>query len=161
MLSFKPAFPLSSFTFIKKLFSSYSLTAIRLVSSAYLELLLFLPAILIPACASYSLAFHVMYSACKLKGKGDKGQVIWYSYLFKNFPQFVVIHTVKGFSIVNEAKIDISQELFCFFDDSADVSNLICGSSALSKSSFDIWKFIVHVLLKPGLENLEHYFASM
>ena len=87
--------------------------------------------------------------------------MVWYSHLLKNFPQFVVIHTVKGFSIVNEAKIDISQELFCFFDDSADVGNLTSCSCAFSKFSLNIWKFMVHVLLKPGLENFEHYFASM
>ena len=85
----------------------------------------------------------------------------WYSHLFKNFPQFVVIHTVKGFGIVNEAEVDVFMELSCFFDDPADVGNLISGSSDFSKSSFNIWKFMVHVLLKPGLENFEHYFTSM
>ena len=79
----------------------------------------------------------------------------------KNFPQFVVIHTVKGFGIVNKAEIDVFLELSCFFDDSADVGNLISGSSALSKSTLNIWKFMVHVLLKHGLENFEHSFASM
>ena len=79
----------------------------------------------------------------------------------QNFPQFVVIHTVKGFSIVNEAKIDISQELFCFFDDPAEIGNLISDSSAFSKTSLNIWKVTVQVLLKPGLENFEHYFARM
>jgi len=87
--------------------------------------------------------------------------VIWYSYLLKNFPQFVVIHTVKGFGIVNKAEVDVFLELSCFFDDAIDVGNLISGSSAFSKSSLNIWKFTVHVLLKPGLENFEHYFASM
>ena len=72
-----------------------------------------------------------------------------------------MVHTVKGLGIVNKAEVDVFLELSCFFDDSADVSNLICGSSALSKSSFDIWKFIVHVLLNPGLENFEHYFTSV
>ena len=91
----------------------------------------------------------------------EAGQVVWYSQLLKNFPQFVVIHTVKGFGIVNKAEIDLFLELSCFFDDPADVSNLISGSSAFSKSSLNIWKFTVHVLLKPGLENFEHYFASM
>ena len=79
----------------------------------------------------------------------------------KNFPQFVVIQTVKGFGILSKAEIDVFLELSCFFDDSADVSNLISGSSAFSKSNWNIWKFSVHVLLKPGLENFERYFASM
>ena len=87
--------------------------------------------------------------------------MVWYSHLFKNFPQFVVIHTVKGFSVVNEAKIDVFLELSCFFDDPADVGNLISGSSSFSKSSLNIWKFMVHVLLKPQLENFERYFASV
>ena len=83
------------------------------------------------------------------------GQVVWYSQLFDNFPQFDVIHIVKGFGIVNKAEVDIFLELSCFFDDLTDVGNLISGSSAFSKSSFNIWKFMVHVLLKPGLENFE------
>ena len=83
----------------------------------------------------------------------EAGQVIWYSHLFKNFPQFAVIHTVKGFGIVNKAEIDVFLELSCFFHDLADVGNLISGSSAFSKTSLNIWKFTVHVLLKPGLEN--------
>jgi len=91
----------------------------------------------------------------------ETGQVIWYSHLIQNFPQFVVIHTVKGFGIVNKAEIDVFLELSCFCDDPADVGNLISGSSAFSKTSLNIWKFMVHILLKPGLENLEHYFTSM
>ena len=87
--------------------------------------------------------------------------VVWYSHLFKNFLQFVVIHTVKGFGIVNKAEVDVFLELSRFFDDRTDVGNLISGSSAFSKPSLNIWKFMVHVLLKPGLENFEHYFASM
>ena len=87
--------------------------------------------------------------------------MVWYSHLLKNFPQFVVIHTVKGFGIVNKAEIDVFLELSHFFDDPADVDNLISGSSAFSKTSLNIWKLIVHVLLKPGLENFEHFFASM
>ena len=87
--------------------------------------------------------------------------MVWYSHLFKTFPQFVVIYTVKGFGIVNKAKVDVFLELYCFFCDSADVGNLISGFSAFSKSSLNIWKFLVHILLKPGLENFEHYFASV
>ena len=87
--------------------------------------------------------------------------MVWYSQLFKKFPQFAVIHTVKDFSIVNKAEIDVFLELSCFFGDPADVGNLISGSSAFSKSSLNIWKFTVHVLLKLGLENFEHYIASV
>ena len=153
MLSLKPTFSLSSFTFIKRLFSSSLLSAIRVVSSVYLRLLVFLPAILIPACASSNLAFHMRYFAYKLNNQGDNiqpwhtpfccsmhisnccfltciqisqeaGQVVWYSHLL-NFPQFVVIHTVKGFGIINKA--DVFLELFCFFYDPVDVGNLISG----------------------------------
>ena len=149
MLSFKPTFSLSSSTFIKRLFSSSSLSAIRVVSSAYLRLLIFLLAILIPVCASSSLAFHMIYSAYRLNKQGNKtaltysfpnlepilcymsnsnycfliciqisqeaGKVVWYSHLLKNFPLFFVIHTVKGFCIVNKADIDVFLELSCFF----------------------------------------------
>ena len=87
--------------------------------------------------------------------------MVWYSHLFLNFPQFIVIHTVKGFGIVNKAEIDIFVELCCFFDDPVDVGNLISGSSAFSKTILDIRKFTVHILLKPGLENFEHYFARV
>ena len=87
--------------------------------------------------------------------------MVWYSHLFKYFLQFVVIHTVKGFGVVNKAKVDVFLELSCFFDDPVDVGNLIAGSSAFSKSSLNIWKFTVHILLNPGLENFEHYFASV
>ena len=87
--------------------------------------------------------------------------MVRYSHLLKNFPQFVVIHTVKGFGIVNKAEVDVFLECFCLFDDPIDVDNLISGSSAISKSSLNVWKFTVHVLLKPGLENFEHYFTSM
>ena len=85
--------------------------------------------------------------------------MVWYAHLLENFPQFVVIHTVKGFGIVNKAEVDVFMELSCFFDDLTDVGNLISGSSAFLKSSLNIWTFTVHVLLKPGLENFEHYFA--
>ena len=91
----------------------------------------------------------------------EAGKVVWYSHLFKNFPEFVVIHTVKGFGIVSKAEVDVFLKLFCFFYDPMDVGNFISGSSAFSKSSLNIWKFTVHVLLKPGLENFEHYFTSM
>ena len=87
--------------------------------------------------------------------------MIWYSHQFRNFPLFVVIHTVKSFGVVNEAEVDIFLELSCFYYDPVDIGNLISGSSAFSKSSMNIWKFLVHVLLKPGLENFEHYFASL
>ena len=90
-----------------------------------------------------------------------QGKVVWYSHLLKNFPQFVVIHTVKGFGIVNRAEVDVFLELSCFFDGPADVGNLISGFFAFSKRSLNIWNFSVHLLLKPDLENFEHYFASM
>ena len=87
--------------------------------------------------------------------------MVCYSHLLKNFPQFAVIHTVKTFDIVNKAKVDVFLEFSCFFDNLVDVGNLISDSSAISKSSLNIWKFTVHILLKPGLENFEHYFASV
>ena len=87
--------------------------------------------------------------------------MVWYSHLFKNVPQFIVIHRVKGFGIVDKAEIDVFLELSCFFDDPAGAGNLISGSSAFSKSSLNIWKFTVHILLKDGLENFEHYFTSV
>ena len=83
--------------------------------------------------------------------------MVWYSHLLKNFPQFIVIHTVKGFDLVNKAEIDIFLEVSCFFDDPVDVSSLISGSPAFSETSLNICKFTVHILLKPGLENFEHY----
>ena len=91
----------------------------------------------------------------------EAGQVVWYSHLFQNFPQSIVIHTVKGFGIVSKAEIDVFLELSCFFHDPADVGNLISCSSAFSKSSLNIREFTVHLLLKSGLENFEHYFTSM
>ena len=109
------------------------------------------------------LLFHVWFccflTCIQISQEAD--QVVWYSHLLKNFPQFVVIHTVKGFGVVNKTEIDIYRELSCFLHDPADDGDLISGSSAFSKSSLNIWKFTVHVLLKPGLENFEHYFASM
>ena len=165
MLSFKPTFSLL-FHFHQEALSSSSLSAIRVVSSAYLRLLIFLPTILIPACASSNPAFLKMYSAYKLNKQGDNiqlwctlclfgtslwfhfltcmqisqeaGKLVWYSHLFQNFPQ---IHTVKGFGIVNKAEIDVFLELSCFFDDAVDIGNLISDSSAFSKTSLNIWKF--------------------
>ena len=86
--------------------------------------------------------------------------MVWYSHLFKNFPQFIVIHTVKGFGVVNKTEVDFFLELSCFFDDLTYLGNLISGSSAFSKTTLSVWMFMVHILLKPGLENCEHYFAS-
>ena len=91
----------------------------------------------------------------------EAGQVVWYSHLFQNFSQFVVIHTVKGFGIANKAEIDVFLEFFCFFDDTTEVGNLISGSSAFSKTSLNIWKFTAHLLFKPGLETFEHYFTGV
>ena len=155
MLSFKPAFPLFFFSFIKRLFSSPLLSAIRVVSFVYLRLLIFLPAILIPACTSSSPVFCMMYSACKLNKKGDNIQpwgtpfpiwkqsivpclvltvACWFVYRFLRWQirwssipiswgifQFVMIHTVKGFGVVNKAEVDVFLELSCFFDDPMDV----------------------------------------
>ena len=179
-----------SFTFNNRLFSSYLVSAIRVVSFAYLRLLIFLPAILIPACASPSPAFFLVYSAYKLNKQGDSIQpwrnpfliwdwsvvpclvltvASWSAYRFlrrlvrwSGIPislrifQFVVVHTVKSFGIVNEAEVDGLLEFSCFFYDPMNVGSLISGSSAFSKSSLYIWKFSVCVLLKPSLENFEH-----
>ena len=87
--------------------------------------------------------------------------MVWYSDLFQNFPQFVVIYTVRVFGVANKAEVDVFLELSCFFHDPVDVGNLISGSSAFSKTSLNIWKFTGHLLLKPGLENFEHYFTSV
>ena len=112
-----------------------------------------------PVCCSISGSNCCFLTSIQISQ--ETGQVVWYSHLFKNLPQFVVIHTVKGFGVVNNAEIDVFLELSCFVDDPIDVGNLISGSSAFSKSSLNIWKFTIHVLLKPGLENFEHYFASV
>ena len=111
-----------------------------------------------PVCCSMS-SSHCHFLTC-IQISQEAGQVDWYSHLLKNFPQFIVIHTVKGFGIFNKAEIDVFLELSCFFDDSVDVGNLISGSSAFSKTSLNIRKFTVHIWLKPGLENFEHYFTS-
>ena len=112
-----------------------------------------------PVCCSMS-SSNCCFLTCIQISQGA-GQVVWYSHLLKNFPQCIVIHTVKGFGIVNKAERDVFLELSCFFHDPADVGNLISVSSAFSKTSLNIWKFMVHVLLKPGLENSEHYFTSV
>ena len=112
-----------------------------------------------PVCFSMS-SFNCCLLTC-IQISQEAGKVVWYSHLLKNFPQFVVIHTVKDFSVINEAEVDIFLEFFCFFCDPIHVGNLISGSSALYESTLNIWKFSVHVLLNPGLENFEHYFASV
>ena len=113
-----------------------------------------------PVCCSMS-SSNCCFLTC-IQVSLEAGPVVWYSHLLKNFPQFIVIHTVKGFGIVNKAEIDVFLELSCFFHDPAvHVGNLISGSSAFSKSSLNIWKFMVQVLLKPDLENFDHYFASV
>ena len=112
-----------------------------------------------PVCC-YTSSSNCCFLTC-IQISQEAGQVVWYSHLFKNFPWFVVIHTVKGFGIVNKAEVDVFLELSCFFNDPTDIDNLISGSFAFSKSSFNIWKFTFHVLLKAGLENFEHYFASL
>ena len=119
-----------------------------------LDVLLFLLGTSLVPCSVLTVASFIQVSQ-------EAGQVVWYSHLLKNFPQFIVIHTVKDFGIVNKAEIDVFLELSCFFDDPGDVGNLISGSSAFSETSLNIWKFTVHVLLKPGLENFDLYFASM
>ena len=172
MLSFKPAFH-SPLTFIKRLLSSSSLSAIRVVSSPYsdfsrqswFQLMLhptqhftwctlhisWISRVTNPVCCSMSVS-NCCFLTC-IQVSQEAGKVVWYSHLLKNFPQFVVIYTVKGFDTVNKAEIDVFLELPCFFHDPTVVGNLISGSSAFSKISLNIWKFMVHVLLKPGLEN--------
>ena len=112
-----------------------------------------------PVCCSVS-SYNCCFLTC-IQLSQEAGQVVWYFYLSQNFPQFIVIHTVKGFGIVDKAEIDVFLELSCFFHDPVDVGNLISGSSAFSKTTLNIWKFMVHVLLKPGLENFENCFTSV
>ena len=112
-----------------------------------------------PVCCSMS-SSNCCFLTC-IQISQEAGNVVWYSHLLKNFPQFVVIHTVKGFCIVNKAEIDIFLELSCFLDDPSNVGNLISGSSAFSRTSLNVWKLSVLVLLKPSLENFQHYFASV
>jgi len=114
---------------------------------------------LVPVCCSMSRSNHCFLICIQISQ--EVGQMVWYSHLFQNFPEFVVIHTIKGFGIVDKAIVDVFLELSCLFNDLTDVGNLIFGSSAFSKSSLNIWKFMVHVLLKPRLENFEHYFTSV
>ena len=112
-----------------------------------------------PVCCSMS-SSNCCFLTC-IQVSQEAGQVVWYSHLSQNFPQFIVIHTVKGFGIVNKAEIDVFLELSCFFYDPVDVGNLISGSSAFLKPRLCIWKFSIHILLKPGFGNFQHYFASM
>ena len=112
-----------------------------------------------PICCSMSNS-NCCFLTC-IQVSQEAGQLVWYSHLFKNFPQFVVIHTVEGFGRVNKAEIDAFLELSCVFENPTDVGNLISGISAFSKTSLYIWKFLVQVLLKPGLGNFEHYFTSI
>ena len=112
-----------------------------------------------PICCSMSNS-NCCFLTC-IQISQEAGQAVWYSHLFKNFPQFVVIHTIKGFGIVNKAEVDILLELSCFCDDPVDVGNLISGYSAFSKLSVNTWKLTVNVLLKTGLENFEHHFDSV
>ena len=121
-----------------------------------LEVLLFLFG---PVCCSMW-SSNCCFLTC-IEVSQEAGQVVWYFHFLQNFSQFIVIHTVKGIGIVNKAEIDVFLELSCFFDDPADVGNLISDSSAFSKTSLNIWKFTVHTLLKRGLENFEHYFTSV
>ena len=111
-----------------------------------------------PVCFSMS-SSNCCFMAC-IQISQEASQVVWYSHLFQDSLQFTVIHTVKVFGIVNKAEVDVFLKPSCLFDDPKDVGNLISGSSAISKSSLNLWKFLVHILLKPGLENFEHYFAK-
>ena len=111
-----------------------------------------------PVCCSMCSSNFAYWPAYRFQ---ETGKVVWYSHLFKNFPQFVVIHIVKGFGIVNKAEVDVFLGLSCLFNDPADVRNLISGSSAFSKASLNILKFMVHILSKAGLKNFKHYFASV
>ena len=186
MLSFKPVFSFSSFTLIKRFFSSSSLSAIRVVS-AYPRLLVFLPSTLIPACDLSSPAFLMMCSVYRLNKQSDNkqtcnipfsilqiscsiqgsnccflthiqvsqetGKMVWYSHSFKSFWQFIMNHTVKDFGIVNETEVNVFLESPRFLHDPLNVDNMISGSSSFSKLSSDIWKFLVHIMLKPSMQD--------
>ena len=118
---------------------------------------------------SFSYLEPVCYSMCTsnccfltyIHISQEAGKVVWYSHLFQNFPQFFVIYTMKGFGVINKTEVDVFLEFSCFFNFPADVGNLISGFSVFSKSSLTIWKFMIHILLKTGLEDFEHYFASV
>ena len=192
LFSFKLALSLSTFTLIKRFFSSSLLPAIRVLSSAYLRCLIFLLPVLIPACNSSSLAYLMMCSAYRLKKWGvcchpicgilwysffnlepiscsiqgssccflahiqvsqETGKMFWYSHLFKSVSQFVMFHTVRGFSLVSETEEDIFVEFPCFLYDLANVGNLISASSSFSKPSLDTWKFLVCIILKPSMQD--------
>ena len=112
-----------------------------------------------PVCCCMS-SSNCCFLTC-IQVSQEAGQVVWYSHVFQNFPQFIVIHTVKGFSTVNKVEVDVFLEFPYFFYDPTNVGNLISGSSAFSKTSLNYWKFSVHILLKPILENFEHYFTNM
>ena len=196
MFSFKSGFSLSSFTFIKRLFSSCSLSAIRMVAYVYLRLLIFLLAILNPVCESSNQTFYMVYSVQQLNKQDDNIQpwctpflsqflkqmvpcsvvtvASWPEYRFlrrqlrwsgipisMNFPQFVVIHTVKGFCILNETEVDAFLEFSFFNYNPTDAGYLTYGSSAFSKSNLYVWKSLIHVLLKPSFKNSEHYLADV
>ena len=129
--------------------TNHTIVLIQFIKIFFIQLFhVFFPSVLISPVSTSSLPFLSFIMPI-------------FSYLSQNFPQFIVIHTVKGFGLVNKAEIYVFLELSCFLDDPVDVGNLISGSSAFSKTSLNIWKFTVHVLLKPGLENFEHYFNSM
>ena len=147
-----PPYASSSLAFCM-MYSAYKLSRVTIYT---LDILL---PDLEPVCCSMS-SSNCCFLTC-IQISQETGQVVCYSLLFQNFPQFIVIHTVKGFGILNNAKIDVFLELSCFFYDSADVCNLISGSSAFYKTSLNIWKFMVHVLLKSGLENFERCFTSV
>ena len=112
-----------------------------------------------PVCCSMSSSNGCFLNCIQISQ--EAGKVVWFSHVFKTFPQFVVIHTFKGFGMDSKAEVDVFLEPSCFFCDPADVGNFTSGSSAFSKTSLNIWKVTVHILLKPGLENFEHYFASV
>src|SRR5574339_327977 len=159
MLSFKPTFSTLLFHFHKEAFE-FLFTFCHKGGVICLSEVIDIS----PGNLDSSLCFFqpsVSHDVLCIQVSQEAGQVVWYSHLLKNFPQFIVIHTVKGFGIVNKAEIDVFLELSCFFYDPADVDNLISGSSAFSRTSLNICKFTVHILLKPGLENFEHYFTSM
>ena len=184
VFNFKPALSLSSLTLIKKPFSSSSLSATRVVSSTYLRLLMFLPPCWFQLVTQPSPAFLMICSAYRLNKQilnqsvipiqgsnccflihiqvsQETGMMFWYSHLFKSFPQFIMIRTVKGFGLVNETEADVFLEFPGFLYDSANVGSLISGSSSFSKCSLDIWRFLVCIILKPHMKAFKHDLTSM